>query len=79
MKILYIIYLVSVIINLIFFTYDMKNLIKSCPYKYSNIAVPLSSFIFSLIPIFNTMAVFSFLDLLYRHNKLLSEEIKWNK
>lgn len=79
MKILYMIYITSVMINLIFFTYDMKNLIKSCPYEHRNIAVPLSLFIFSLIPVFNTIAVFSFLDLLCRHNKLLSEVIKWNK
>lgn len=79
MKILYIIYLVSVIINLIFFTYDMKNLIKSCPYEHKHIAVPASTFVFSLIPIANTIAVFSFLNMLFRHNKLLSDEIKWNE
>lgn len=77
MEILYIIYFVSVMTNLIFFAYDMKGLIKSCPYEHKYIAVPVSLFIFSFIPVFNAIAVFSFLNLLFRHDKFLSDTIKW--
>jgi hypothetical protein len=79
MKILYTIYFVSIMMNLIFFTYDMKNLLKSCPYEYKNIAVPVASVIVSFIPIINTTCVLSALNLLFTHNKLLSDVIKWRK
>lgn len=77
MKILYTIYFASIVMNLIFFTYDMKNLLKSCPYEHKNIAVPVASLIVSFIPIFNTICVLSVFNLLFIHNKLLSDVIKW--
>ena len=77
MKILYTVYIVSVVINLIFFVYDMKYLIKSCHYKYKNIAVPMACVIYSFMPVVNAISVFSLLISLYLYNKLPSDMIKW--